>query len=148
VRVSIPAPFAVGKYAVTFDEWDTCLADGGSNGYKPLDCEWGRGKRPVISVNWDDTKAYTAWLSRRTGKTYRLLSEAEREYVTRAGTTTPFLPGHLNYAEAGHYNDNFVYAGGGTKGENRERTVSVDTTASVVQLGVQALTACRVPWRH
>ena len=47
---------------------------------------WGRGKRPVINVNWDDAKAYAAWLTRKTGKTYRLFSEAEREYVTRAGT--------------------------------------------------------------
>jgi formylglycine-generating enzyme required for sulfatase activity len=50
----------------------------------------GRGKWPVINVNWDDAKAYAAWLSRKTAKTYRLLSEAEREYVTRAATTTWF----------------------------------------------------------
>jgi formylglycine-generating enzyme required for sulfatase activity len=90
VRVSIAAPFAVGKYAITFDEWDACTAVGGCNGYKPADLGWGRGKHPVINVNWDDAKAYAAWLSRKTGKTYRLLSEAEREYVARAGTTTPF----------------------------------------------------------
>jgi len=85
VRVSIPAPFAAGKFAATFDEWDACVADGGCNGHKPGDEGWGRGKRPVINVNWEDAKAYAAWLSRKTGKTYRLLSEAEREYVTRAG---------------------------------------------------------------
>jgi len=84
VRVSIAAPFAVGKYAVTFDEWDACLADGGCNGYMPNDQGWGRGKHPVINVNWDDAKAYAVWVSRKTGKAYRLLSEAEREYVTRA----------------------------------------------------------------
>ena len=87
VRVTIAEPFAVGKFAVTFDEWDACVADHGCNGYKPADEGWGRGERPVINVNWHDAKAYTAWLSRKTGKTYRLLSEAEREYVTRAGTT-------------------------------------------------------------
>ena len=98
VRVSIAAPFAVGKYAVTFDEWDACVAVGkgpheiGLKGCKahPADEGWGRGKHPVINVNWDDAKAYAAWLSRKTGKTYRLLSEAEREYAARAGTTTPF----------------------------------------------------------
>jgi formylglycine-generating enzyme required for sulfatase activity len=90
VRVSIPAPFAAGRFAVTFDEWDACVADGGCNGYRPADEGWGRGTHPVINVNWDDAKAYAAWLSRKTGKTYRLLSEAEREYVTRAETTTPF----------------------------------------------------------
>jgi formylglycine-generating enzyme required for sulfatase activity len=86
VRVSIPAPFAVGKYAVTFDEWDVCVADGGCNGYTPSDLEWGRGKRPVVLVNWNNAKAYATWLSRKSGKTYRLLSEAEREYVTRAAS--------------------------------------------------------------
>jgi formylglycine-generating enzyme required for sulfatase activity len=90
VRVSIAAPFAVGKYAVTFDEWDACAADGGCNGYEPADQGWGRGNRPVIYVTWVDAKAYVSWLSRKTGKTYRLLSDAEREYVTRAGTTTAF----------------------------------------------------------
>jgi formylglycine-generating enzyme required for sulfatase activity len=68
VRVTIAVPFAVGKYAVTFDEWDSCAADGGCNGYKPVDQGWGRGNRPVINVNWDDAKAYAAWLSRKTGK--------------------------------------------------------------------------------
>ena len=89
-RVTFRPAFAVGKFAVTFDEWDACVADGGCNGYRPKDEGWGRGKRPVINVSWNDAKAYVAWLSRKTGKTYRLLSEAEREYVTRAGTTTPF----------------------------------------------------------
>ncbi len=77
VRVSIAAPFAVGKYAVTFDEWDACVAVGkgpheiGLKGCKahPADEGWGRGKHPVINVNWDDAKAYAAWLSRKTGKT-------------------------------------------------------------------------------
>jgi formylglycine-generating enzyme required for sulfatase activity len=50
----------------------------------------GRGSRPVVNVNWNDAQAYAAWLPRKTGKTYRLLSEAEREYVTRAGTMTPY----------------------------------------------------------
>jgi formylglycine-generating enzyme required for sulfatase activity len=89
-RVTFDRAFAVGKFAVTFDEWDACVADGGCNGYRPSDEGWGRGGRPVINVSWDDAKNYAAWLSRKTGKTYRLLSEAEREYVTRAGTTEPF----------------------------------------------------------
>jgi formylglycine-generating enzyme required for sulfatase activity len=59
---------------------------------------WGRGKRPVINVSFDDAMAYVAWLSRKTGKTYRLLSEAEREYVTRAGTATAFWWGDLDLA--------------------------------------------------
>jgi formylglycine-generating enzyme required for sulfatase activity len=128
VRVSVSAPFAVGRYAVTFDEWDACVADGGCNGYKPADEGWGRGKHPVIKVNWVDAKAYAAWVSGKTGKTYRLLSEAEREYVARAGTTTPFwwgssiTPGQANYDGSAD-----PYKGGGSKGEYRKRTVPVDS---------------------
>ena len=88
--VTISKPFAVGRHAVTFDEWDACVADGGCNGCKPEDKGWGRGRRPVINVSLEDAKAYISWLSRMTGKTYRLLSEAECEYVTRAGTETLF----------------------------------------------------------
>jgi formylglycine-generating enzyme required for sulfatase activity len=75
---------------VTFDDWDACVADGGCNGYKPSDQGWGRGRRPVINVSWDDAKAYVAWLSTKTSKPYRLLREAEYEYATRAGTLTAY----------------------------------------------------------
>jgi formylglycine-generating enzyme required for sulfatase activity len=88
--VTIARPFAVGRFAVTFDEWDACAADGGCNGYKPSDEGWGRGRRPVINVSWDDAKAYAAWLSQKTGKSYRLLSGAEYEYATRARTQTAY----------------------------------------------------------
>jgi formylglycine-generating enzyme required for sulfatase activity/uncharacterized caspase-like protein len=128
VRVSISAPFAVGRFAVTFDEWDACVSDDGCNGYKPNDEGWGRSKHPVINVNWDDAKAYTAWLSRKTGKTYRLLSEAEREYVTRAGTTTPFWWGSSITPEQANYDGSAdPYKGGGSKGVYRHRTMPVDS---------------------
>jgi formylglycine-generating enzyme required for sulfatase activity len=88
--VTFAKPFAVSRYELTFADWDACLAGGGCNGYKTVDQGWGRGQQPVINVNWDDAQAYVAWLSQVTGKTYRLLSEAEYEYAARAGTTTTY----------------------------------------------------------
>lgn len=86
--VTFGEPFAVSKYELTFADWDACLAGGGCNGYKPTDQGDGRGQQPVVNVSWDDAQAYVSWLSQVTGKKYRLLSEAEHEYATRAGTTT------------------------------------------------------------
>jgi formylglycine-generating enzyme required for sulfatase activity len=123
--VTFARPFAVGKFAVTFDEWDACWADAGC-GYRPSDAGWGRGRRPAIHVSWDDAQQYVAWLSHKTGKSYRLLSEAEREYVTRAGTTTPFWWGTSITTQQANYDGNHTY-GGGSKGEYRERTVPVDS---------------------
>lgn len=122
--VTIARQFAVGQFEATFDEWDACVADGGCNGYSPPDQGWGRGRRPVIGVSWIDAKAYVAWLSKKTGKPYRLLSEAEWEYVARAGTTTPFWWGNsISTSQANYYGEN------GTTGEFRGRTAPVDAFA-------------------
>jgi formylglycine-generating enzyme required for sulfatase activity len=128
VPVTIAHPFAVGRHAVTFDEWDACTAGGGC-AYVPNDAGWGRGRRPVINVSWQDAKAFTAWLSHKTEKTYRLLSEAEREYVTRAGTTTPFWWGYSITPKQANYNSSYLYQGGGSKGAYAAQTVPVDSFA-------------------
>jgi formylglycine-generating enzyme required for sulfatase activity len=87
-EVTIAKPFAVSKFEVTFAEWDICVAAGTC--LKASDNGWGGDDRPVMNVSWDDAKQYVAWLSRITGKDYRLLSEAEWEYAARAGTTTTY----------------------------------------------------------
>ena len=125
-EVRISKPFAVGRFAVTFTEWDACVAGGGCGAYKPSDSGWERGDRPVINVSWDDAKAYVKWLSDKTRKKYRLLSEAEREYVTRAGTDTPFWWGKSISTDEANYDGNYTY-GGGSKGEYRQKTLPVNS---------------------
>ena len=86
-RVTIRRPFAVGRYEVTRGEWHACQTAGVC---RRRVGGAGQERHPVTSVNWLDAKTYVIWLSRRTGKRYRLLSEAEWEYAARAGTTTRY----------------------------------------------------------
>jgi formylglycine-generating enzyme required for sulfatase activity len=131
-QIVLGRPFAVGRSAVTFSEWNACVAEGGCNAYRPGDYGWGGGKRPVINISWNDAQAYVKWLSAKTGAPYRLLSEAEREYVTRGCTSpscpsTPFWfgaeisPDRANYDWRRSYN-------GSAKAQATRRTVATDAS--------------------
>jgi formylglycine-generating enzyme required for sulfatase activity len=85
--VAFAQPFAISKYEVTFDEWDICVEYGDCPA-DVSDSNFGRGQRPAINVTWDEAQRYAAWLSKMTGKAYRLATESEYEYATRAGTET------------------------------------------------------------
>jgi formylglycine-generating enzyme required for sulfatase activity len=83
----IKTAFAIGRYEITFDDWDQCVADGGCT-TKPSDSGWGLGRRPLINVSFNDISTqYLPWLSRVTGKTYRLPTEDEWEFAARGGAS-------------------------------------------------------------
>ena len=92
--VTIAKPFAVAKFEVTWDEWEACVGMRGCDGRPTGDATFGKGRKPVINVSWDQAKSYVVWLSRMTGKEYRLLTEAEWEYGARAGTQTAYSFGN------------------------------------------------------
>ena len=110
--VTVPA-FRMGKYEVTFAQWDACMADGGCGGYRPDDEGWGRGNRPVINVSWNDAQSFIDWLNDKTGGNFRLPTESEWEYAARAGSTTKY---HFGNAEsqlcryANHADDSTDYS--------------------------------------
>ncbi len=90
--VRIGKPFAMGRYEVTFEDYDDFAR--ATDRALPRDRGWGRSRRPVIKVTWDDAVEYTKWLSQQTGKRYRLPSEAEWEYAARGGTETAYWWGN------------------------------------------------------
>jgi formylglycine-generating enzyme required for sulfatase activity len=146
--VTFARPFAVGRHAVTRGEFAAFIADSGHkmeagaaiwNGNTWRIDEAGSwrapgfhqdDRHPVVCVSWDDALAYAAWLSARTGKPYRLPSEAEREYVARAGTASPFWWGSTITPREANYDGNAVYGGGGARGEWRRATLAAGSFAA------------------
>jgi formylglycine-generating enzyme required for sulfatase activity len=152
-KVTIARLFAVGRHAITRGQFAAFVndtnykMDGGAKVWTEVDwkvdpkASWRNpgfqqdDSHPVVCVNWDDGNAFASWLSGQSGKTYRLLTEAEWEYVARAGTTTPYWWGSSIHTTRANYDGtkwtgiqtfigNYTY-GGGTKGEWRKSTVPV-----------------------
>lgn len=91
--ITISHAFAVGRFELTFKEWNACAANGGCpEGIK--DQGWKGDTQPVINVSWANAQQYVAWLNRVTGAHYQLLSEAQWEYAARAGSRTYFSFGN------------------------------------------------------
>ena len=86
--VNFARPFAIGKFEVTFDEWDACTAE--KQCPKIDDKGRGRGRRPVMYVSWEQAMGYATWLSKKTGRIYRLPTDAEWEYAARAGVDSRY----------------------------------------------------------
>ncbi len=144
VRVTFAKPFAIGSFAITRGEFAAFVS---ATGHKAREgCYFWTGvtweersdrswrspgfhqneRHPVVCVDVYDAKAYAAWLTAQTGNTYRLPTEAEREYVSRAGTTTPFWWGSSISTDQANYNGEHAYAGG-AKGARRQHTIGVDS---------------------
>jgi formylglycine-generating enzyme required for sulfatase activity len=124
-EVTFARPFAVGRDAVTRGQFAAFVNATGHKAAGP----WRKpgfaldDTHPVVRISWDDARAYAAWLKKITGRPYRLLAEAEWEYAARAGTPTPFWWGASITPEQANYDGNYVYEGGGSKGEYRQGTV-------------------------
>jgi len=86
------ASYRIGATEVTFEEYDRYARATGAR--MPNDFGWGRGRRPVVDVNWEEASAYAHWLSRETGKVYRLPSEAEWEYAASTGKQSTYWWGY------------------------------------------------------
>jgi formylglycine-generating enzyme required for sulfatase activity len=117
-RVSLKS-FKMGKYEVTQSQWEVVM---GENPSYFSDCD----NCPVEMVNWDDIQQYLKRLNEKTGKSYRLPSEAEWEYAARAGSTGPYsFRGNISTDKA-NYNNKYTFDGS-SQGEYREKTLPVGT---------------------
>jgi formylglycine-generating enzyme required for sulfatase activity len=132
-EVTITEPLAVARHAITRGQFAAFVTatdhEMREGAYVWKDDQWVHDpksswrapgffqddRHPVVCINWNDAKAYAAWLARTTDKPYRLPTEAEREYGARAGTTTPFWWGSSITPDRANYNGKVVYKGGGAR---------------------------------
>jgi len=142
-QVTLARPFAIAKTETTWDQWESCVRDrwcdgvGVENALRSLETgapnpdfkDWGRGTRPVVAVSWFDAQTFVGWLNWKIGEddAYRLPSESEWEYASRAGTTTPYPWG----TKLDHNFGNFGIAGPGLGGKAEGRDEWTDRTAPV-----------------
>jgi formylglycine-generating enzyme required for sulfatase activity len=117
--------FFMGKFPVTQGQWQAVAGfDKVNIDLDPDPSRFKGANRPVECVSWDDAVEFCARLSKKTGKIYRLPSEAEWEYACRAGTTTPFYCGETITTDLANYDGNHTY-GAAPKGEYRQQTTDV-----------------------
>lgn len=107
--VRIEHRLALSETEVTFDDWSACVRDGGCNGYIPDAEGMGTGRHPVINVSYLDAITFTEWLSRKTGKPFRLPTEAEWEYAARAGSMTAFQNGNCLSSREANIDARYAY---------------------------------------
>ncbi len=91
-KMALDHQFLISRYEITFNEYDFFALS--TNRALPDDMGWGRGERPVVNISWDDAVAYANWLSKTTGKHYRLPTAAEWEYAARGNTTSSYWWGN------------------------------------------------------
>jgi formylglycine-generating enzyme required for sulfatase activity len=133
-QVRISSSFAIAKYMVTRNEYETFVAEDGYSADNSL--QKGRpketGNNPVVNVNWDDAQAYVKWLSTKARHRYRLLSESEYEYAERAGTTTAYWWGDSAQSVCSYANFHDCNTGTTPVGSYRPNAFGLDDMAGNV----------------
>lgn len=119
IPVMLRKRIAIAVRETTYDEWAICVAAGACT--ERPDNGWGKGKRPVINVSWNDARTYARWMSEKTGLAYRLPTETEWEYAARGGAPTSFSFGAAATADKANFDGSRPY--GGPIGAARGRTL-------------------------